>query len=559
MHPRRRQSNPSLMTAALVATAVLAAAACGGDEGSEGSEGPGGTTSTTAAGQETGSELGTTSGPPDGTDPQPGGSLVFAVEAEPEGLDPTRYAFSSSGHFVASAVIETLATLDAEGRAVPYLADSIDHDDAFTTWTITVPSGVTFHDGTDLTAQVVAQNLEAHRNSYITKAGLVSVESIEATSDTEVVVRLAKPFAAFDAALASQFGYVVAPAMLEDPARSLAPIGTGPFVFDDHVANESWTFTRNPDYRRGDRPYLERIEFRPIVDNTARQTELERGNVDVMITRVPEVITALRESEFKQVENLSGEEDFLVLNTQAPPFDDLLARQAIVTGTDSGAWLDEVGGGIVQPANSLFAPGQPGYLADNGYPAYDLDRARELVEQYEAETGEPLAFTLKTQADTEILVESQLFERLWEEAGMEVTVEAIPQINLIAQIATASFEVGRFRLFGQPNVDVDANTFLRSTSVLPPPDISLNFPRFQSEVVDEAIDAAVASTDQTIRDQQYQQVNRELASQLPYVWLGRPVWMLAADPRVNGVYAGANGTVQTIGSKTWLADLWLSS
>lgn len=155
-------------------------------------------------------------------------------------------------------------------------------------------------------------------------------------------------------------------------------------------------------------------------------------------------------------------------------------------------------------------------------------------------------------------MESQLFERLWEDAGMEVTVEAMPQINLIAQVATASFEVGRFRLFGQPNVDVDANTFLRSSSVLPPPDISLNFARFESDVVDDAIDAAVATTDEATRDEQYQRVNRELASQLPYIWLGRPVWMLAADPRVNGVYAGANGTVQTIGSKTWLTDLWLT-
>ena len=93
------------------------------------------------------------------------------MEAEPEGLDPIRYAFSSSAHFVASAVFDPLATLDADGNPVPYLAKAIDGSDNNQTWTITVPTGIQFHDGTPLTAQVVADDLNGYQTSAITQSG----------------------------------------------------------------------------------------------------------------------------------------------------------------------------------------------------------------------------------------------------------------------------------------------------------------------------------------------------------------------------------------------------
>ena len=52
---------------------------------------------------------------------------------------------------------------------------------------------------------------------------------------------------------------------------------------------------------------------------------------------------------------------------------------------------------------------------------------------------------------------------------------------------------------------------------------------------------------------------RQLNAGLPYIWLDRVVWMLAAQPHVNGLPAAANGTVSTLGVKTWIGELWLSS
>src|SRR5262245_8845310 len=75
-----------------------------------------------------------------------GGKVTYGIDGEPEGLDPTRYAFSQAGHAVASAVYDSLADLDENGNAVPYLAQKFEPSADFTSWTVVLPTGVTFHD-----------------------------------------------------------------------------------------------------------------------------------------------------------------------------------------------------------------------------------------------------------------------------------------------------------------------------------------------------------------------------------------------------------------------------
>ena len=88
--------------------------------------------------------------------------------------------------------------------------------------------------------------------------------------------------------------------------------------------------------------------------------------------------------------------------------------------------------------------------------------------------------------------------------------------------------------------------------------VSLNFPRYVNQKVDDNINKALASTDAVERDVAYQEISKIWAKDLPYIWLGRPVWMLAANAKVNGIYTAVNGTIQTIGCKTWVGDLWVT-
>ncbi len=501
---------------------------------------------------------GTISGPADDASPVNGGRLVVGIEAEPEGLVPTSYAFSSSGHMIASAVFDPLATLDANGNAVPYLAKAIDPSDNYQTWTITLPTGVTFHDGTALDAQAVVTDLEAYRKSIITGLSLKTVTSVTATDPTHVVVKLSQPMVAFPAQMTTQPGYIFAPAMLTNPDLAGKPEGTGPYVFDRHENSKVWSFKKNPHYWRTGLPHLDAIDFKPVPDNLDRVSGLQKGDLDVIHTNRPRQVLDLRTLDVKRVENAGGEEDYLILNTQAPPFDNALARQAIAYASDTAKWRTDQNFDVEQPANGPFAPGQLGYVENNGYPTFDLAKAKDLVAQYTAQTGKPFEFTWQTQEDVDAHQETQFFIDLYQQAGMKVSVEAKPQINLVAAIASGSYQMGRFRLFSSANPDVDAESFWESASILPPGNVSLNFPRYQNATIDAAITKAKASTDPQVRDQAYQEVNRQLAQNQPYIWLGRPVWTLAANPKVNGIYAAVNGSVQTIGAKTWLAELWVS-
>ncbi len=559
--PARRRIGRTA-AATLVAVALAAGAACSSSgesagDGDNASGGGGGGTPTDIFVPE-GASI---SGPPDGTNPQPGGSLVMAIEAEPEGLDPTRYAFAGSGHFVASAVFDPLATIDDHGDAVPYLAEAIEGDESGKVWTITVRDGVTFHDGTPVDAEAIVDNLEAHRQSIITGAALQTVTEVSSPTPNTVQIDLSLPWFAFPAVLTSQLGYVAQPEDLAANTISAQPVGSGPFMFDKHTNNESWDFQRYDDYWRtaanGDQlPYLAEIQYRPIPDDAARLTALEDGDADMINTFRPEQVLTLRDSDYKVVEYTTGEEEFLQLNTTKPPFDNVTARRALAYATDAAGWIDELNSGVGSLANGPFAPGQLGYLADNGYPAFDMAKAKELVAQYEAETGAEFAFTYLTVDDPTNLRNHQYLANLYEEAGMDVTVQGMAQINLIAQSATGNYQVSAFRNFGFPDPDTDA-VFWEPNSIRES-GASLNFPRFDDPVVQEAIEEARASTNDEDRDAAYQKVSAAFGQEVPYIWLTRANWVLAANPRVNGMYRAVDGSIQTLGAKTWIAELWVT-
>lgn len=498
---------------------------------------------------------GFTSGPPDSA-PVAGGKIVYGIDAEPEGLNPVRYAFSQAGHTVASAVFEPLATLDENGQAVPYLATGFEHSDDNKTWTIVLPTEVKFHDGTAFDADAVLINLNAYKTSAIDSAAFYMVESFAKKDATHVEVKLNRPMASFPSLFTTQAGYMLAPKMMgTDDAAARTPVGTGPFIFDRHEDGKIWAFRKNPAYRQKGLPYLESIDFVPIINPIDRNDKLRTKDLDVIQSYTGQQVADLRAGSYKVAENRYGDKSYIMLNTTKPPFDNVTARRAVARATNAVAWRKEFAN-VPAEANSPYGPGQPGYLSDNGFPSFDLDEAKKLVKQYEAEVGKPLEITFLVANDTENISLGQKFSAGYEAAGMKVTLDPKPQINLLAGAALGGYEMSQFRVFAQPNPDADVH-FYRTGSIPPPdkPGVSLNFSRYANPAVDKAVDEATATTDKDTRQKAYEKVNRIFADQVPMVWLGQNTWVVAANVQVNGVYKAANGSIATVGAKTWIAQL----
>lgn len=503
------------------------------------------------------------SGPADKTEVTPGGRLVMGVEAETEAMDTGRVPLAASGYFLASAVFDSLATLDADGKPVPFLATAIEPSNDSKTWTITLPSGVKFHNGDVLDSTAVKAVLEFYKGSAITSAFLRTVESIDAPKPDTVVVQLSEPWVAFPVALTTQVGYIMHPSMIDDPQLAFTPIGTGPFKYDKHTLNEFWSVSRNTDYWRKDAqgrqlPYLDGIDFRVRVDEDTRIKEFQGGDLDMIHTVKPFQVLALREQkDIKRVEYSDGEKDFLTINTEDAPFDDITARRAVAYAIDTERWRQEITKGVKPAISSPFGPTQPGGKADSGYPSFDLAKAKDLVAQYEKDKGKPLEFEYISGEDPSDRAEGQLLVSMLEDAGMKVTLVAKPQAQLIAHVVTGTYQISAWRNFGMPDPDADT-IWWRSESILPRGGVSLNTARFADPEIDKAIDKALAAKSPEDREAAYASIAKRMGEQVPYVWLGRVVWNLAANERVNGIYPAANGSIQTLGEKSWMGELWLN-
>ena len=100
--------------------------------------------------------------------PKKGGSLVFGVDAEEQGFDPTTGRFDEVGVMYARTVFDPLTIVLTNGDWAPYLAESVVPNSSYTSWEITLRPNVTFHDGTACDGATLVTNLQAQAKSLLT-------------------------------------------------------------------------------------------------------------------------------------------------------------------------------------------------------------------------------------------------------------------------------------------------------------------------------------------------------------------------------------------------------
>ncbi|MCX7621115.1 MAG: ABC transporter substrate-binding protein [Acidimicrobiales bacterium] len=447
------------------------------------------------------------------------------------------------GLIVANAVFDPLAAFDIDGKPQPYLAERFESTSDYRSWTITLRPGVSFHNGQTLDAEALMVFIAKMRQSPLVGPAFDPIDPdqpVTKIDDRTVRVNMRTPWANYPAALTGQGGMVAAPEQLNNPDASWRadhPIGTGPFKLLQWNKGRSLVAEKNPTYWRSGLPYLDQIEFRPVVDNSARDTSLLDGSVDMEFTTFNSSVRRLKDEAASgrvQLVRDDGprEQLFLLANMDRPPLDDVRVRRAIAHAFN---WEEYVRVTNEDPdirSTNVFSKTSEWYV-ESDFPQFDPDAARELVADYEAEKG-PIAFTLKTTDNPENQSVGQAVAKMLTEVGMDVRAVSVDQAIYATQVVFGEYDLAYVRLFGATDPDADYHWFTsKNAPLVGEGRVGLNVARMRDPQVDAALERGRTSTDQATRKQAYADFQRRLNELVPYIWISESVKYVAAVPRVH--------------------------
>ncbi|MBW3612915.1 MAG: hypothetical protein KY392_03535 [Chloroflexi bacterium] len=368
---------------------------------------------------ETDGGVSTPVGSPDETDddatggePQQGGTLVFAGAALAASLDPSQTSDGESFRIL-QQVYEPLVDLapgtvdELEG----VLATEWTDDPEATEYVFTLKEGVTFHDGTDFNAEAVVRNFERwdnfaeefQANAYYYGAVMNGfgegnlIESVEATGEHEVTITLSEASPTFLYGIALTPFSIVSPAVLDatnadDPTAStlgteLVQGGTGPFILEEYIPDDSAVLVRNEDYHGEHTAYLDRLIIRPIADPAARLQALQGGSIQGFDLIAPGDRGAVEDADGLQLVNRESFNTlYLGVNptaTENGPLADQAVRQAVAMAIDRAALIDPFYGGGGSVADCFLPPSSGWFDGVCGAVTpveFDADGARQMLE-----------------------------------------------------------------------------------------------------------------------------------------------------------------------------------
>ena len=274
---------------------------------------------------------------------------------------------------------------------VPDLATGWSWSEDGTQLTLPLHEGVKWHDGRPFTANDVkcTWDLLTGKSSEKLrlnprKAWYRNLAEVTTNGDYEVTFHFQRPQPAFVALLASAYSAVY-PCHVPPGEMRQHPIGTGPFKLAEFKPNERITMTRNPDYWKKGRPYLDGIEFTIIRDVSTAALAFVAGKVDWIATTIP----VLRDVESQKPNAIcevtpGGISRNLIVNRDAPPFDNADMRRAMALSLDRKAFIDIISegqgdiGGVMQPLPEGLWGMPPDVMKT--LPGYDPDVQKNRAE-----------------------------------------------------------------------------------------------------------------------------------------------------------------------------------
>ncbi|MBP3703427.1 MAG: ABC transporter substrate-binding protein [Lachnospiraceae bacterium] len=449
-----------------------------------------------------------------------GGAVTVGISQDLDSLDPHKAVYAGTKEVLFN-VYEGLVKPTAEGDLVPAVAEKFEISKDAKTYTFTLREGLTFHDGSKVTAEDVKYSIERYADIQGKDSAFSILEKVVIVDEKTVKVELKEGNSEF----LSELSLAVLPKDNKEPAKN--PVGTGPFKIKRFDKGQQLLVRRFENYRDKKLPYLDEVTFKIVANTDAAFTELQGGNLDIVQYLTEDQIKTLGD-KFEIVEGSVNYVQALYLNNKFEPFQDKRVRQALCYAVDRNAINEFVFGGKSHIIGTNMIPGFKKYYNTETEKAYEknIEKAKELLKEAGYEKGFDLTVIVPDNYGPHKTV-------------AEVIVEQLKEIGVNAKIKMMEFtswvsEVYGGRKYEATIVAVDgtlapSSWFEKNVSTAPK-----NFTNFKNEEFDKIFKQAKASIDDEEKITLYKKLQTILAEDAASVYIQDPVNLIAVNKKLSG-------------------------
>jgi peptide/nickel transport system substrate-binding protein len=473
--------------------------------------------------------------------------LRIGLNDDPDALDPT-ISRAYTGRLVFAALCDKLFDVTPELKIVPQLATGYEWASDQRSILIKLRPGVKFHDGEPFNAEAVKFNIERHINTPggFRKPEIGQITSVEIVNDLAVRFHLSEPLVPLLAALTDRSGMMISPRA----ARALGdkfgaqPVCAGPYRFVQRVAQGKISFEKFADYWDRANIHIDRVEFVPITDSTARLASLRSGDLQMIERASPTDLPEIRgDARLKVVGVPELGYQMIPLNVANGPKSKTLAdvrvRQAIDAAIDRETLIKTVFNNEYIPGNQWIAPTSAYYNAKLPVRKRDVARARQLLK----EAGQPnLTFTLIVPPERDRQEAAQIIQAMLAEAGITMNIQTQENVTMLTNGRKGDFEAYFTFWSGRP--DPDGNVFTHLTCKG-----AQNDSHYCNAEVDALLTRARQTPDPAERKKFYDAATEHIVRDVPRLHLWHRRVFTAFTAKLGGFVPHPDGIIRLRGLK----------
>ncbi|MGK5740367.1 ABC transporter substrate-binding protein [Micromonospora sp. URMC 103] len=539
---RRLRPLRAAVAAVAVACTVVACSPVSDDEG--------GTSSgdSQSAGQDS---FGT---PADPAAVKDGGTLVIALSAEPDALDPT-LSRSLYSRYVFQAMCQKLYDVDERAQVVPQLATALPTTSSDgKTVTIPLRQDAKFADGTQFDAAAVKTTLERHLADARSarKSELGPIEAVDTPDAHTVVIRLKQPFAPLVGALADRAGMIMSPKAVQSLGDNFAsaPVCVGPFKFAKRVPQNSIDVVKDPNFYDASKVHLDGISWRILTDASIRAANLRSGDAQVADSVSTQDVAALQQdSALTVLQSQSLGYQGLTFNIgnvdgvrttpkpiNRPTAQNAKVRQAFEHAIDRKALVQAVFNGIPAVACSPISPASPFSSPEaQACPAHDPAKAKQLLGEAGVQTPYPVTMLVSNTPDTLRL--AQALQAMVKDGGFDLKINPVEYSSLLDEQDRGNFELLQLGWSGRIDPDANITNFVGTGG-------GQNVAGYSNPQLDDVLTKARQSNDLEERKKLYGQAVTILQQDDALIYLYRQRNLTAFSKKIQGLQVFPDGVIR---------------